>query len=138
MEVLDSGFRELEHTADWAIQVWAPDLPTLFVKAAEGMNSLSVVQLEQGNRIRQAIAFDALELESLLVMFLEEILYLGEHHGLGFDRFEVEITDGFSMRSILSGAKIKKIDKEIKAVTFHNMKVSQTELGYEVTIVFDV
>jgi len=138
MEVLDSGFRELEHTADWAIQVWAPDLPTLFVKAAEGMNSLSVVQLEQGNRIRQAIAFDALELESLLVMCLEEILYLGEHHGLGFDRFEVEITDGFSMRSILSGAKIKKIDKEIKAVTFHNMKVSQTELGYEVTIVFDV
>ena len=138
MEVLDSGFREIEHTADWAIQVWASDLPTLFAKAAEAMNYLSVVQLEQGNRIRQAIAFDALELESLLVMFLEEILYLGEHHGLGFDRFEVEITDGFSMRSILSGAKIKKIDKEIKAVTFHNMKVSQTELGYEVTIVFDV
>ena len=138
MEVLNSGFKELEHTADWAIQVWAPDLSTLFVKAAEGMNFLSEIQLEERKKIKRSVSFDSSELETLLVMFLEEILFFSEHHGIGFDRFEVKISDGYSLNSKLFGAKIIKSTKEIKAVTFHNMKVSQTESGFEVLIVFDV
>ncbi len=138
MEVLNSGFKELEHTADWAIRVWAPDLPILFVKAAEGMNSLSEIQLEEGKREKRFVSFESSELETLLVMFLEEILFLGEHQGIGFDRFEVKISEGYSLSSKFYGTKIVKIKKEIKAVTFHNLKISQTESGYEVMIVFDV
>jgi SHS2 domain-containing protein len=110
----------------------------LFEKAAEGMISLSEIKLAQEERIRRSVSFDSPELESLLVMFLEEILYYGEHHGLGFNRFEVEIQEGYSLKSLLYGAEIAKIQKEIKAVTFHNMNISQTESGYEVMIVFDV
>jgi SHS2 domain-containing protein len=138
MEVLDSGFREIEHTADSALQVWAPDLPTLFAEAAKGMNTLTGIQLEETKRKTQPIALDAQEYESLLVLFLEEILFYGDHHDLGFDRFEVEINGDFNLRAVLYGAKIVGTQKEIKAVTFHNMKISPTDLGFEVIIVFDV
>ena len=42
---MESGFLELPHTADWAVRVWAADLPALFAAAANGMNSLAGVSL---------------------------------------------------------------------------------------------
>ena len=51
MKRKDAGFQEIEHTADWALQVWAPDLPILFTLAAEGMNSLAEVKLAEGERV---------------------------------------------------------------------------------------
>jgi SHS2 domain-containing protein len=138
MEVLDFGFHEIEHTADTAIRVWAPDLPKLFVEAAKGMNSLTGVRLDQKERKSHSLSLEAQEIESLLVIFLEEILFLGEANGLGFDEFSVEIKDGFSLSANLQGAKICEKQKEIKAVTFHNMEILKTKSGFEVIIVFDV
>jgi hypothetical protein len=47
------GFREHAHTADWELEVWAPDLATLFVQAALGMYALSGVILQPGRRLRK-------------------------------------------------------------------------------------
>jgi SHS2 domain-containing protein len=138
MEVLDSGFHEIEHTADTAIRVWAPDLPMLFVEAAKGMNSLTGARLAQTDRISHSISLEAQEVESLLVIFLEEILFLCESNGLGFDEFSIEIKEGFSLSAYIQGAKIFEKQKEIKAVTFHNMEITETDSGFEVVIVFDV
>lgn len=138
MEVLDSGFHEIEHTADTAIRVWAPDLPTLFMQAAMGMNYLTGARLEQDDRKAHSIFLEAKEIESLLVIFLEEILFLCESNGLGFDEFSIEIKGGFSLSAYLQGAKIFEKHKEIKAVTFHNMEIAETDSGFEVVIVFDV
>jgi len=38
----------------------------------------------------------------------------------------------------LSGDEVQNIAKEIKAVTYHNLRVRQTAQGYQVNIVFDV
>ena len=35
------GFREHAHTADWELEVWAPDLPALLEQAAHGMYAIS-------------------------------------------------------------------------------------------------
>ncbi len=45
-----SGFREKDHTADWELEVWAPDLPGLLVEAARGMYWLMGARLEHGQR----------------------------------------------------------------------------------------
>jgi SHS2 domain-containing protein len=45
MQDIDSnqvaGYREREHTADWELEVWAPDLPRLLEQAARGMYRLA-------------------------------------------------------------------------------------------------
>jgi SHS2 domain-containing protein len=132
-----TGFREREHTADWELEVWGPDLATLLEQAARGMYALTQTQLNPETRLTRAFELPYHDPESLLVDFLSELLYLGEDQGIGFDSFDIQL-DGDELRAELEGAPIKSQAKEIKAVTYHNLRVRQTERGLEVNIVFDV
>ncbi len=138
-----SGFKEIEHTADWELAVWAPDLNTLFVQCAAGMLSLMGMRLAQVNHaphdrpVERTIHLHAADLEGLLVAFLSEILYIFEQHGLGFSKFDVVIQDN-SLSCKCLGAPVLAVVKEIKAVTYHNLSIRQTRRGFEVHLVFDV
>jgi SHS2 domain-containing protein len=46
--------------------------------------------------------------------------------------------DGYTLHAQLTGSQVQNIDKEIKAVTYHNLLVRQTGHGLHVNIVFDV
>jgi SHS2 domain-containing protein len=131
------GFEEIEHTADWALRVWAPDHAELFRQAAIGMNILSDVNLDRGSRVEEHLEISAIDIESLLVSFLSELVYYGEQDDLGFDSFEITINE-LTLRAKLSGGRITSRKKEIKAVTYHNLEVVATQTGYQVMIVFDV
>ena len=84
-----AGSVELEHTADWKLLVWAPDLPTLFAEAALGMSRLSGIRIASKPRQERKIHLDAGDDESLLVSFLSELLYWGEEDGVAFDEFDL-------------------------------------------------
>jgi SHS2 domain-containing protein len=132
-----SGFREHEHTADWELEVWAPDLAGLLEQAARGMYSLSATRLKSKPRLERNIQFSAYDSETLVVTFLQELLFLGEVEGIGFDTFTVHVKD-LEVNAILGGAPIDSRMKEIKAVTYHNISVTQNDEGVKVRIVFDV
>jgi len=132
-----SGFRERSHTADWELEVWGPDLPALFEQAARGMYALAGVRLQAGPCTFRRLDLEALDAEALLVGFLGEILYLQNMEQLVFDSFGLQV-DGFVLRAELSGASIASLDKEIKAVTYHKLKIYPTRRGLETRIVFDV
>ncbi len=131
------GHRELEHTADWALEVWAPDLAALLAEAARGMYGLMGVVLAGGRRQQRQLELAAADRESLLVEFLAELLYLAESEGLAFDALELEAADG-RLAARLEGAPIESHTKDIKAVTYHRLKVCDTEGGLLTRIVFDV
>jgi SHS2 domain-containing protein len=130
-------FEELQHTADWFLRVWASSLPELFAEAARGMNALSGAHPAQGPRLERTFAAEAPDAESLLVLFLSELVYAVEQENLVFVFFKV-VLDGSKLNVIMSGAPIISINKSIKAVTFHNLQISETKDGFQVEIVFDV
>jgi len=131
------GYREREHTADWELEVWAADLPGLIEQATRGMYALSGTRLELDGQITRTINISAIDSESILVGFLQEVLFLGEIEGLGFDKFDITFQrDGLA--AVLTGGQILSQDKEIKAVTYHNLKIESTQRGLEAHIVFDV
>ena len=132
-----AGYREIPHTADWELLVWAPDMAALMVKAAEGMYALSGTSLAEGPRSSQQFEFPYLDRESLLVDFLSELLFYAEDQELGFDQFDIDFSE---TRCAVQtrGAPILEQAKEIKAVTYHKMQVLETVRGVEVNIVFDV
>ena len=137
MEEQISGYCELDHTADWEIEVWAPDLAGLFEEAARGMYALSGACLDTSNPESRTIVVSAMEPEVLLVMFLEELLYFGEMENLGFEKFELRLEDG-ELSAKLEGGSLVSLEKEIKAVTYHNLQIRETGRGIKVNIVFDV
>jgi SHS2 domain-containing protein len=130
------------------LEVWAPDLPGLLNQAALGMQTLSGMRLEAGQRQVRTLSLEAIDAESALVRFLSELLWLAEQDRLGFDTFDIKITGQgapivdlqkpLHLEVSMEGAPIAGLDKEIKAVTYHNLAVLQTGNGLEAHIVFDV
>jgi SHS2 domain-containing protein len=131
------GFKEIEHTADWELKVWAEDISTLFEQAAQGMYLLAGARLKLKPRISRTIELQNIDKESLLVDFLSELLYFTEVEEIGFDTFELQF-DGNSLSATLYGAPVDTISKDIKAVTYHNLEILEEADGLEVSIVFDV
>ncbi|MEW5830816.1 MAG: archease [Chloroflexota bacterium] len=131
------GFEEIPHTADWALRVWAGDLPGLLAESARGMNWLAGAELSGTPRETRILEVESADAESLLVAFLSELVYYAEQENLGFDEFEFEVESSM-LKVEMRGAPLKSLKKAIKAVTWHNLEVKETGRGLEVEIVFDV
>jgi SHS2 domain-containing protein len=140
---LAAGFLEIEHTADWELFVWAPDMPGLLEQSARGMYALAGIGVEPVEGREYSIAIEALDEEGLLVNFLSELLYKEEEQGLAFDGFDLMVEhgsagEGYRLDAKLVGRPAVHREKDIKAVTYHKLRVEHGPNGLEVRIVFDV
>ena len=135
-------FRAIDHTADIGLLIKGKNKEQLFAEAARGMFSIVA-----GGRINGKLKVKSLKLEvtgptleELLVSFLNELLYLAEKEKAIFNRFEVEIKK-IKNRFYLQG-RIKENSqvpkREVKAATYHNLKVEKKDNFWQTTIIFDV
>ena len=132
------GFEEVEHTADIAIRVRGRDLAELFANAAYGMTCQLADVDGVEPTVRYSIALEAYDVETLLVSWLGELLYLGERDGCVFADFDVlEVTPTW-LRAVAWGGPVQEHGRHIKAVTFSEMEIVRTGEGHETVIVFDV
>ncbi len=132
-----SGFEEIQHTADWALKVWAPGFTGLLEQAALGMNRLMGVVIDPQQPVEQEFTLSAGDGESLLVAFLNRILYEMEMDSIGFDQFDVQGNQQ-KLHARLKGGRVVELQKMIKAVTYHNLVIQTVEGGLETTLVMDV
>jgi len=141
---------EVESTADKAIQVNADLLIDLFAQATYGMiGVMSEYDVDADHDDVEKvmdlyIAVEADDLETLLVEWLNEILYQADKHdilpyavimrdvGCGKVRCTASAAVIFSTWRVHKGAAIK-------AATFHDLKIAgDNNEGYSVKITFDV
>ena len=134
-----ADFEEIEHTADWALRVRGANLSELLSHAARGMSSLLVADLAAiPADVRRQVELDALDAESLLVEWLGELAYWAESELLIFREYDLSEVSPTHLRATLRGGRVPGLQKHIKAVTYHNLKIVATEDGLETAIVFDV
>ena len=135
---MDTYFEEVEHTADIAIRVWGCDLAELFAHAAYGM-ACQMADVEGiALTVEHAVELEAYDIETLLVSWLGELLYLSERDGCVFADFDVLEVARSRLRAVVRGGPVSDYRTHIKAVTFSEMEIVHTDAGYETTIVFDV
>jgi SHS2 domain-containing protein len=134
-----ADFEEVEHTADWALRIRGRDLNELLVNAARGMSSLLVAEpanipitLEEGFEIE---GYDA---ECLLVNWLSELAYWAETEGIVFHEFNLQQVTPTHLQAVVRGGQVADLQKHIKAVTYHDLEIVETDDGLETTVVFDV
>jgi len=75
--------------------------------------------------------------ESLLVAYLNELLFIMESERVFAVRQKLNVS-AQSLSGEVWFQQIRSLDKEIKAVTFSNMKIISTAHGFQVEIVLDV
>jgi len=137
----EAGFEPLEHTADLKIRAWAPDLRGLIEQAALGMIALLVeVPLEPVSQVEIRGAGE--NAEETLVDCLREILLLAELEGLMPVTAQVIGADERGARCSVGVVPVEEIGEhrgqDIKAVTYHDLRIRQLGDRLEVQIVFDV
>lgn len=131
------AYEEINHTADIALRVWGNDFYALLSHAVEGMYDLMGVEGVIGSRVENAFSLVDDSLESVLVDFLNECLYLAEDRNQSFDDFTFNTMSG-KLYIHAYGTEIRSIERQIKAVTFHELEIIETPSGLETTITFDV
>jgi SHS2 domain-containing protein len=131
-----------DHTADKGIIVQAPRLEDLFTGAAVGMfDSMYRLEGVAADRDRQ-VAVTGAAAESLLVAWLQELIFLFEVEDEVYLDVTVHELSETSLRATLHGRllgpDILQIGAAVKAVTYHGLSLRRVEDGWEATLLFDV
>ena len=131
------GSEEVEHTADLALRVWGRELCDLFAEAARGMYRL-MADLDglAATRWRE-IRLEAMDRESLLVTWLNEMLFITESEGLLFVDFECKSVTEMGLVAWVGGTPGRATGPAIKAATFHDLSIVQDGTGWSTLITFD-
>jgi SHS2 domain-containing protein len=133
-----ANYEEVEHAADWEFRIRGHDLPELFVNAA-----CAVCGLKQGKSLEALtrsyeLNVEGVDRESLLVNWLNDVLFVEESEQVGCRSFEILEMDETRLRARVQGVPLQDKRRRIKAVTFHNLEVKRMADGWEASIVVDV
>jgi protein archease len=136
------SFREIEHTADLGIEAEGENPAELFTAAAEGLYAL--IADPSGIEARRAISVSATggDWEELLQAWLSELL--AEFNVKGFIGKNCTIINigATRLNATVEGEpldlKRHRFQTEIKAVTYHELRVWQDSGMWRARVIFDV
>jgi SHS2 domain-containing protein len=135
-------FEFFDHTADLGLRVRSPDLNTLFTEAAVGLFSMMTDDLS-AIRPNLAVPFTVpgTDREYLLFDWLRGLLLYADEHRVLFARFEVVVTDT-GLSATARGEPLDparhQLAREVKAITYHGLKVEQTPAGWLAEVIVDI
>lgn len=140
---MNTYYELIDHTADIGIRLSAESLTALFVKSAAAMFDV-IAQKSQdlaGARCyTKHIQLSAKNREELLLAWMGELLSLGDCDNVIFTEFEINHLSDGEIEAQASGFDRKYFDviREVKAVTYHGLRIRPTDNGFEAEIIFDV
>jgi len=136
------AYEVFEHTADVGLHAFGRTLPELFVHAAQGMESL-LVPAEQVRAVTsRQITVDGHDTISLLISWLNELVFLFDTEYLLFRNFVIETINETQLTGRAYGEPYDRqrhhLSSAIKAVTWHEAAITRLDEGYQARIIFDL
>jgi SHS2 domain-containing protein len=151
-----------EHTADVGLRVRAVDVVELFSDAARGLFSVMAANLSSVQPVEEiAIHLESDTLEDLWHNWLSELLYVFHGRRLVLTEFHIEVRlpEGYDaitaageppakcaspavLDAVARGEPIDplrhEIELEVKAVTWHRLKVERQPSGWLAEVILDI
>ena len=138
-------FEIINHTADIGLIAYGKNKEQVFINAAKGMFEI----IAGGNKTLKENFYDKIKLEAdnlegLLFAWLNELLYIGETRLVILNKFQIKELSDFQIKAEVEGMKINppsvKIEKEIKAVTYHRLEIKKDEESglWSARVIFDI
>jgi len=132
-------------TADIAFKAYGKDINELFENSAMAMFNIMSNVSKVKQKIKKDVKCEAMDIQSLMFNWLNELLFLSDSESLIFSFFEVDIKKldekKFVLNAICKGEKIDEkrheINTHIKAATYHNMKIEKNDF-WEAQVILDV
>ncbi len=135
-------YEAFDHTADIGLHAYGSTLAELFANAALGMESLMVAPDQVRPLISREITARGHDLVSLLVDWLDKLIFLFDTEFLLVRECEIQAISETGLTARVSGEPYDpqrhELSSAIKAVTWHEASVERTAEGYKATIIFDI
>ncbi len=131
-----------DHTADLGLRIRSDTLEGLFAEAGEALFDAIVAQSDTVRPIEKAtFQIDGDRHDDLLRDWLAELLFAFHVDHRLFSKFEVRLGDA-GLAADAWGEPIDdqrhEIDAEIKAITYHGLKVVQERDGWLAEVIVDI
>lgn len=143
-------FEQVPHTADIKIRVFGATVKDLFRHALMGMfqvvRPIAPSCTRSGDRLicptlpeQRTIEVSSIDTSALLVDFLSEALYLSDIYNEAYLDAVIHELDEKNIRATIYGVKITGFQVvELKAVTYHDLRVERVNGTWQADIVFDI
>jgi SHS2 domain-containing protein len=134
----DAGYRQVEHTADLAFELWGPDQAALLDQGTR-----AVVEVMTGGPRPQPAQMRTIDLEVVddedrLVRWLNELLYLAAIDGFLVAEATFDLSDAGRLRATVRGDTDTAVEDEIKSATYHDLVIERDGPRLRATVVLDV
>lgn len=135
-------YRFIDHTADLGIIAYGRDEKEVFANIAfalfDNIADLGTVQENEAVEVE----VKGMGWEELLLNWLRELLYLQQVKDYLFKRFVLRELEenhliGDANGEIFDPEK-HRIKLEVKAVTYHQLKVKKSKAGWQAQVIFDI
>jgi SHS2 domain-containing protein len=140
-EVVEKDFEIINHTADVGIIAYGADMSQAFANAARALFSLITELDDVAEVIHRDIELTATDVESLLVEWLNELVYQFDTESILFKRFDIIQLNNTQLKARGYGEKVDssrhKLKIGVKAATYHMLKVDKGD-GCRVQVLFDI
>jgi len=135
-------FEVLEHTADIGLRATGATLKETFAEAALGLESIAFDMASAKGTEPREIVITGEDYESLLVNFLNEVLFLLDGARLVMTDFVVEELNSAVIRACCltesRDAEKHPAKVVVKGVTWHQLKIEQTGGGWMAEVYLDI
>ncbi len=138
---MEKEFEFVNHTADVGIIAYGADMNQAFANAAKALFSL-ITDLDDVEEVmHRDIELAAPDQESLLVEWLNELIYLFDAENIIFKRFDITQLNNTHLKARSYGHKVDsskhKLKMGVKAATYHMLKIDKSN-GCKVQVLFDI
>ena len=138
---MEKDFEIINHTADVGIIAYGADIKQAFANAARALFSL-ITELDDVEEILyRDIELTATDEESLLVEWLNELIYLFDAEQVIFKRFDITQLSNTRLKARSYGEKVDRskhrLKTGVKAATYHMLKINKGD-GGKVQVLFDI
>ena len=138
---MEKDFEIIDHTADVGIRAYGVNIGQAFANAARALFSL-ITDLDNINEVlHRDIEVAAPDQESLLVKWLNELIYLFDAESIIFRSFDITQLNNTQLKARSHGEKVDnsrhKLKTGVKAATYHMLKIDKNNI-YKVQILFDI
>ncbi|HXX66923.1 MAG TPA: archease [Polyangiaceae bacterium] len=133
------GHRFIEHTGELELRFEATDFASLLEESAHALAGILAEDADGApTRAPERIELAAPDRESLLVGWLNELVYRGEVNKCVYGKVHVDRASDRHLKATVCGREPSSPRTAVKAATWHRLRVKETPAGFEATVVFDV
>ena len=138
---MEKEFEILNHTADVGIIAYGNNMKETFANAAKGLFSL-ITDSDVAEIEHKDIELTAPDQESLLVAWLNELIYLFDVDNILLKRFDISRLTKTHFKARSYGEKVDasrhKLKIGVKAATYHMLKINKEDERISIQVIFDI